>query len=238
MFVRLTTPFAFLACCGSLLLLLVALPSSVDGFSTAPSLLPMRNRHPQAGNTAALSMATSQIDTSFMWNRGNAYGTGDFKFYQNFDAWMAVFPPEDQADYPEIFSLPAGVREVALTAPLGIVFEEIDKGRGLFVQDLVEDGNAARSGSIQVGDVLVAMTATKVVGAKFERRLIPARNFDFDTMVGAVESNAARWGCSDVVLLLERPSEIVCQAAVDDFLEFFEPPFGRLVFVRSSWILL
>jgi hypothetical protein len=206
--------------------------TAVTGFTT---VVPLSRRSVGRHSAATLAMtsssSSSQIDTSFMWNRGNAYGTGDFKFYNNFDDWMKVFPAEDRAANPELFALPAGVREVSLTKPLGIVFEEIDTGRGLYVQDLVEDGNAARSGQVQVNDVLVGMTATKVVGAKFERRLIPARKFDFDTMVGAVQSNAGRWGCSDVVLLLERPSEIVSKEAVDDFLEFFEPPFGTYIHV-------
>jgi hypothetical protein len=118
------------------------------------------------------------------------------------------------------------VREVALRRPLGIVFEEIDAGRGLYVREVVEGGNAQRDGAARVGDVLVGMTAVKVVGAKHERRMIPARKFDFDTMAGAVSSNDPRWGCGDVVMLLERPGE-ADPAVVDAFLRFFEPPFDN-----------
>ena len=61
--------------------------------------------------------------------------------------------------------------------------------------------------------------------AKFERRLIPARKFDFDTTVGAIGSNEPKWSCNDVILMFERPGECD-QKEVDAFMEFFEPPFG------------
>lgn len=170
--------------------------------------------------------ATSSIDTSFMWNRGLNFGKGQFKFYDGFDKWMSVFPQEDREAFPEVFNLPKGTYEVKLSKPLGVVFEEIDSGRGLYVKELVESGNAADSGAIQPGDVLVGITAIKIVGAKFERRLIPSRKFDFDTMVGAIESNSDRYGCSDVILVLERPGEAE-STEVDTFMEFFEPPFDN-----------
>lgn len=175
------------------------------------------------GYTSSTLTAT-QIDTSFMWNRGLNFGKGDFKFYNSFDDIMSVFPPQDRAAYPDVFTLPPGLYEVVLSKPLGIVFEEIDAGRGLYVQDLVQDGNAALSGKVQVGDVLVGMTAVKIVGAKYERRMIPARRFDFDTMLGAVTSNDPKWGCNNVVFMLERPGE-ADSTKVDDFMDFFEPPF-------------
>ena len=139
---------------------------------------------------------------------------------------MRPFPAEDREAYPEVFNFPAGLYEVSLPKPLGIVFEEIDVGKGLYVQDLVEGGNAELSGKVKKGDVLVGITAIKIVGAKYERRLIPARSFDFDTMVGAIESNEAKWGCNDVVMVFERPGE-ADPAKVDDFMSFFEPPFDN-----------
>jgi len=63
--------------------------------------------------------------------------------------------------------------------------------------------------------------------------MLPARKFDFDTAVGAIGSNERKWNCDDVVLMFERPSEADSDA-VDAFLEFFEPPFGKLIYcVRS-----
>jgi hypothetical protein len=161
-----------------------------------------------------------------MWNRGLNFGKGPFKFFRGFEDWMSPFPEEDKKAYPEIFSLPKGCYEVDLDKPLGIIFEELEIGKGLFVQELVEGGNAERSGKVKVGDNLVAITAVKIVGAKYERRLIPCRKFDFDTMVGAIKSNDQKWGCDGVVLLVERPDE-ADPAKVDKFLEFFEPPFDN-----------
>lgn len=148
------------------------------------------------------------------------------QFYNGFNRYLSPFPNEDKQAYPEIFNLPKGVYEVRLQKPLGIVFEEIQAGKGLYVQDLVEGGNAAQEGTVRVGDVLVGITATKIVGAKYERRLIPARKFDFDTMVGAVTSNDRKWGCEDVILMFERPEEADSKI-VDDFMMFFEPPFDN-----------
>lgn len=161
-----------------------------------------------------------------MWGAGLSFGKGDFAFYKSFDAFMKPFAPKDRDAYPEIFTIPKGVYEVSLTKPLGIIFEEIEVGKGIYVQDLVEGGLAERQGKIQEGDVLVAITAVKIVGAKWERRLIPARTFDFDTVVGAIGSNEPKFGCSDVILMFERPGESDA-AAVDTFLEFFEPPFDN-----------
>jgi hypothetical protein len=175
-----------------------------------------------------------------MWGRGLNFGKGDFTFYRSFDSFLRPFPQEDREAFPEVFNLPKGVYEVSLTKPLGIVFEEIEAGKGVYVQDLVEDGLAARHGKIRKGDVLVGVTAVKIVGAKWERRLIPARNFDFDTTVGAIGSNEPKWGCDDVVLMFERPGEADSKA-VDEFLDFFEPPFDSpckfFVYARLSLFL-
>jgi len=186
----------------------------------APSSINTR----QNGRFATTLYANTAIDTSFMWNRGLNFGKGNFKFYKGFDQWMSVFPEEDRKAYPEVFNFPEGVYEVELYKPLGVVFEEIEKGKGLYVQDLVEGGNAAAVGVIAKDDVLIGITATKVVGAKYERRLIPCRGFNFDTMVGAIESNQPRFGCETVILMFERPSQ-ADPAKTDAFMEFFEPPF-------------
>lgn len=179
--------------------------------------------------TTALDAAgsSSSFDTKFMWNAGLNFGKGDFKFYNGFDQWMSVFPDEDRQAFPELFNLPVGVYEVQLSKPLGIVFEELDADtKGLYVKELVPGGSAEQDGIVKVGDHLVAITAVKIVGAKYERRLIPCRGFDFDTMVGAVESNDPKWSCDTVILMVERPDEADPQA-VDAFLEFFTPPFDN-----------
>ncbi|KAL7487737.1 hypothetical protein ACHAW6_013310 [Cyclotella cf. meneghiniana] len=158
-----------------------------------------------------------------VWNTGNDFGKGKFRFYEGLDSFMKPFPDEDRALYPEMFKLPKGVYEVPLAKPCGILFEEIDVNRGVFIADLVEGGNAARQGILQKGDVLVGVTAIRVAGAKWERRLLPARNFGFDLVVNAIGSNEQKWGCNNVILMVERPGE-ANKEEVDKFLEFFEPP--------------
>lgn len=203
-------------------LITALLPSNGDAFTV--------HRFPKnvasASTTSCFAGATG-IQTGFMWNAGLSFGKGQFKFYNGFDEFMKVFPEEDRLAYPETFNLPKGVYEIQLKKPLGIVFEEFEEGSGgVFVQDLVSGGNAQRTGQVQVGDVLIGITAVKVVGAKYERRMIPARKFDFDTMVGAIGSNEERFSCTDVILMLERPG-VADSAAVDSFMEFFEPPFDN-----------
>jgi hypothetical protein len=172
-----------------------------------------------------------------MWGSGLNFGKGDFAFYRSFDSYMRPFTQEDREAFPEVFNIPKGVYEVSLTRPLGIVFEEIDAGKGVYVQDLVEDGLAARQGKVQVGDILVGVTAVKIVGAKWERRMIPARRFDFDTTVGAIASNEPKWGCNDVVLMFERPGE-ADKEALDEFFAFLEPPFDNRKFVLCFLVKL
>jgi hypothetical protein len=177
--------------------------------------------------STCLQAMSSSIDTRFMWNAGLSFGKGEFAFYVSFDRFMSPFPQQDKDANPDLFNLPKGVYEVALPKPLGIVFEEIEQGRGLYVKELVEGGNAeGLGGMIKPGDVLVGMTAIKIVGAKYERRLIPAFGFDFDTMVGAVESNAPKFGCDDVVLMFEQP-DVANSQEVQSFMAFFEPPFDN-----------
>lgn len=186
--------------------------------ATDALVLPTRNGYAPAAGRA------SRICMSGMWNSGLEYGKGLFTKYVGFDEWMKPFPDEDREAYPEMFALPEGVYEVALERPLGIAFEEVEQGgrKGVVVTELVEGGNAEKQGSIAPDDVLIATTAVKVIGAKWERRLIPARELDFDTIMGAIGSNEARWQCPDVIMQFARPSADALK--VKAFLEFFEPP--------------
>ena len=52
--------------------------------------------------------------------------------------------------------------QVALPKPLGIAFEEVEPGKGVVVDYLVEGSNAEQCGRIQPGDILIAVTAYKV----------------------------------------------------------------------------
>ena len=123
-------------------------------------------------------------------------------FYSGFDAWAAEYPQEDRDAYPELFKLPKNCYEVILEKPLGIAFEEGEDG-GVVVDYLVDGSNAAKDGTIQSGDVLLATTAAMAMGPKFERKLIPSRYLDFDTIMGAIGSNAPKYHkkrLNDVIL--------------------------------------
>lgn len=185
------------------------------------NLLPLLSPH---GKISTALHSSQPFKVSGMWNNGLSFGKGPFRFYKNFDSWMSPFPQQDRDMYPEIFTFPKGVYEVSMVKPLGIIFEEIDIGKGVYVVDLVEGGNAEQMGTIKRGDVLVGITAVKVIGAKWERRLIPAKDLSFDTVVGAIGSNDEKWGCEDVVLWFMRPEEVEDVKKVDDFLLFFNPP--------------
>ena len=169
------------------------------------------------------SSSSALLSVNGIWNTGNDFGKGKFRFYEGLDSYMKPFPDEDRELYPEMFKLPKGVYEVSLAKPCGILFEEIEPNRGVFIQDLVEGGNAERQGILQKDDLLVGVTAIQISGAKWERRLIPARNFGFDLVVDAIGSNEEKWGCNDVILMVERPGE-ANREEVEKFLQFFEPP--------------
>ena len=128
-------------------------------------------------------------------------------FYAGFGAWAAEYPQADRDAYPELFKLPKDCYEVILEKPLGIAFEENDDG-GVVVDYLVEGGNADKDGTIKPGDVLLATTAAMSIGPKFERKLIPSRYLDFDTIMGAIASNAPKYHkkrLNDVILQFARP---------------------------------
>eukprot|EP00967_Tisochrysis_lutea_P150158 scaffold289944_cov32-Tisochrysis_lutea.AAC.1 len=160
---------------------------------------------------------------SGIWNSGLEYGKGQFRFYNGFDKWMEPFPDEDRETYPEMFRLPKGVYETKLTPPLGIAFIEREGG-GVMVEYLVEGGAAERQGIIAPEDRLIAVTAVKVIGAKWERRLIPCVKWTFEMVVGAIGSNEKRWGCDNVILQFARPNDGADDAEIASYLEFFEPP--------------
>jgi len=174
-------------------------------------------------NTRAVGSSTALQGVNGIWNTANDFGKGKFRFYDGLDSYMKPFPDEDRELYPEMFKLPKGTYEVPLSKPCGIIFEEIEANCGVYVADLVEGGNAYSQGVIQKGDLLVGMTAVQIAGAKWERRLIPARNFGFDLVVDAIGSNDIKWGCNNVIMLFERPDE-ADREEVEKFLEFFEPP--------------
>ena len=55
----------------------------------------------------------------------------------------------------------------------------------------------------------------------------PCRTLDFDTIMGAIGTNAPP-RCKDVVLQFMRPADAQGPEAVDKFLEFFEVPLDHV----------
>ena len=124
-------------------------------------------------------------------------------FYKGFEDWCGGFAADQKDKFPAYFTLPEGVYEVELQKPLGIVFEEVEAGgsKGVFVSEVVPEGNAARSSiGIGVGDLLLACTGVKVRGAKFDRPLIQADRLDYDTVIMAIQSNEAKRGMDGPIM--------------------------------------
>ena len=121
---------------------------------------------------------------------------------------MKEYPQEDRDNYPALFSLPPDCYEVKINKPLGIAFIEDDLG-GVAVDYLVEGGNAEKSGMVKAGDVLLATTACMGRDGKFERKVIPSRYLDFDTIMAAIGSNEPKFNKqrkNDVILQFARPT--------------------------------
>lgn len=108
-------------------------------------------------------------------------------------------------------AMPDGWVEVAVPLPAGIQFEENEKkNSGVKVVALVDGGNAASANAKAGGDLiapsdqLVGVTGVRIMGGKFERQMYDCRKWEFDTVVDAITSNTAKFGCEDVLLRFER----------------------------------
>lgn len=191
---------------------LFALCASADALQSGLALRSARRAGP-------LAMQHSQG-----WD---GFGKGPFKFYEEFDKFMSAFPEEDREAYPEMFELPKGCYEVTVPKPMGIAFEEVEPGRGVLVDYLVEDGNAASQGIIKPGDVLIACTACKEFGPRHERKLLPCIDMNFDIIMQAIGSNVPRYKCNNVVCMFMRPAD-ADDKAVREFLKFFDIPYDHV----------
>jgi len=135
------------------------------------------------------------------------FGKGFGSYYSGWEDLCNEYPEVDRETYPALFRLPNHCYEVMLLKPLGIAFEEGDDG-GVVVDYLVEGSNAEQSGVIQQGDVLLATTACMGRDGTFERKLIPSRYLDFDTIMAAIGSNEPKFNKkrrNDVILQFARP---------------------------------
>ena len=147
---------------------------------------------------------------------GDRWYCGEGVKYPRGASNMPPAPPPETGGYshePQLFDFWADTNydyEVALARPLGIVFEEIGTAaQPMGVKVIDVGGNAAASGKVSVGDVLVGVTAVRYPGsaylgaAKPERDIFPAHEMNFDTVVEAIGSNEPP-ECDDVILRLRR----------------------------------
>lgn len=135
------------------------------------------------------------------------FGKGFGSYYSGLEDWVNQYPAEDREAYPALFSLPDDCYEICLNKPLGIAFIENDDG-GVCVDYLVEGGSAEVDGTIKPGDVLLATTACLGRDGTFERKIIPSRYLDFDSIMGAIGSNEPKFHKlrkNDVILQFARP---------------------------------
>jgi hypothetical protein len=133
---------------------------------------------------------------------GDRWYCGEGVKYPRGASNMPPAPPPETGGYshePQLFDFWADTNydyEVALARPLGIVFEEIGTAaQPMGVKVIDVGGNAAASGKVSVGDVLVGVTAVRYIGGEYlgkarpERDIFPAGQMDFDTVVDAISSN-------------------------------------------------
>lgn len=91
--------------------------------------------------------------------------------------------------------------EIRIKKPLGLVLEEKKSG-GIFVAEIVPDGNAAKTGLVNVGDQLVSTSATVFNGTSDyggvsvksgeETIKFAVRGEKFDTVMAAIGSNMSQ----------------------------------------------
>jgi hypothetical protein len=126
---------------------------------------------------------------------------------------------------------------VRLSKPLGIKFEEAEKGKpsGVRVAELIPGGNADLNGRVCVGDELVATSAVifkdRLFGSggftNWERQMVACIKMDFDSIMTAIGSNDGRYGCVDVVLKLRPTAQTVPRP--------FSPPAARQADDGVQW---
>mmetsp|Transcript_12588 Transcript_12588/g.27950 ORF Transcript_12588/g.27950 Transcript_12588/m.27950 type:complete len:221 (+) Transcript_12588:129-791(+) len=182
-------------------LLAVSSLRSVVSFTTTRSSA----RYIQTSILRTSTITSSHLSRVGAKTRGSSLSMGPpfgDVYYRGFEKWCSAYAEQTRIDFPDVFRLPEGVYEVEIARPLGIVFEEVaaDEPRGVKVCELVPGGNAEACGLVGVGDLLIAATGTRQIGAKFERQLIQTDVLDYDTIISCIGSNIEKYGCSGPIL--------------------------------------
>uniref|UniRef100_A0A7S1J6Z2 PDZ domain-containing protein n=1 Tax=Eutreptiella gymnastica TaxID=73025 RepID=A0A7S1J6Z2_9EUGL len=127
-------------------------------------------------------------------------------------AWVGVAPvarpsaalraePTSGSSADADFVLPGCMRyKVTLKKPMGLVLEE-DTNGGIWVAEIVPEGNADKDGTVKVGDQLIATSAVvRTTEAKYgeatvyggeQRVRVPVLGEKFDTIMAAISTNPA-----------------------------------------------
>eukprot|EP00618_Florenciella_parvula_P018706 CAMPEP_0119468016 /NCGR_PEP_ID=MMETSP1344-20130328/1955_1 /TAXON_ID=236787 /ORGANISM="Florenciella parvula, Strain CCMP2471" /LENGTH=226 /DNA_ID=CAMNT_0007500447 /DNA_START=65 /DNA_END=745 /DNA_ORIENTATION=+ len=91
-----------------------------------------------------------------------------------FDRWMGISTKREEAAAETKTAFvdsmaEANYQNVALSKPMGVVFEENDPSTGgVFIASLADGGAAAVEGSLKTGDQLVAVNGVSVRGLSFD----------------------------------------------------------------------
>mmetsp|Transcript_8857 Transcript_8857/g.18927 ORF Transcript_8857/g.18927 Transcript_8857/m.18927 type:complete len:164 (+) Transcript_8857:48-539(+) len=118
--------------------------------------------------------------------------------------------------------VPSGpVVTVTLRQPAGLVFAQKPDGGPVYVDEVAEGGNAAKSGKITKGDILSKCSAVILKAGKegqyqnegygqrpydnWERVEFDCEGQAFSTVMSALKSNNSRWGFNDVILTFRKP---------------------------------
>ncbi|CAK0751030.1 hypothetical protein CVIRNUC_002036 [Coccomyxa viridis] len=110
--------------------------------------------------------------------------------------------------------------QVTLKKPMGLILADSKTSQNVFVEEVIPDGNAEKSGKVQVGDILSRCSATVLKDGRegkyekegygqrlytnWEKIMFDCEGEDFDTVMKALSSNTERWGIFDVTLELKR----------------------------------
>jgi len=132
-----------------------------------------------------------------------------------------VGAPGGETQAEQDFDVPTGCRKLRVPMPMGIAFEEIQDGTGAVVVGFTEGSAGAKLG-VNVGDTLVACSATSLKAGKegaFSNTGYGGRPFDnwsvvmfpctdspFDQILAPLRSNNPRWGIKEISLILKPPA--------------------------------
>ena len=125
----------------------------------------------------AARVGTPRMQHSVGWD---GFGKGPFRFYENFVVYVAI--PEKDEQYPEMFECSLTVATRWRSSVLWALPSRRWSGgqpKGVVVVILVEGSNAEAWARSKKGDVLIAVTAVKVFGARVRAQTATSAGLGF-----------------------------------------------------------